>query len=707
MTRPTIALFLIIVIGLADCSYLPESSLTVVTPSPNPSPDNSHFTGRLVDMNGIPVSGASVETENTTTTSNQDGWFDLPSEGKDQWITVKSDGFISRTRAATPGVPVLFRLTPDDGKTIVIQFGGDTMFGRRFFDPNEDGDTGDGLLPLNPTIDDHMKLLAPVKPLLENADFTVVNLETTLSDQPYFSKREPRPAAFHSTSDYVYASHLNGVMALKRSGIDIVDLGNNHNYDLLEVGLSQSLSTLDHAGMLHFGAGKTEADAWKPAIISSKGQTVAFIGCTTVRIPSSSVTKDDIPYVASDVHQKGGAAYCSETPLRSAIIEAKQQADVVIVMIHGGKEYNRTPINKIARLTMAARDAGATLVINHHPHVVGGFLWNERSLIAWSMGNFIFDQTVWPTFESYMLTVYLREGKVIRAYVDPLMIEGYIPHGITGELADYVAREASSNAGPFVIEDGVMEIDVDKRAILDSYTRALDGGLGPGQIFTIPQSQWISEFTGTGNLLLGRDLLWVGGFEDNVVSDEASAAPLWDLTRDTTQVGPDYAYQSHSGIRLTRGASNIQDAVTSSLHRLLVNPNSKLSITGMVRTSPGAVVLMQMSWYSDTKGPSFLKTSEVIETNAIEQWQSFRFDVKVPPEAVALNVFLRLIPPSQGTVTADFDDIKVIEWAPSDTTYRPYYTHFLLVGPGELTLSQQVLPGAEQWITPSLSIQTK
>jgi hypothetical protein len=127
----------------------------------------------------------------------------------------------------------------------------------------------------------------------------------------------------------------------------------------------------------------------------------------------------------------------------------------------------------------------------------------------------------------------------------------------------------------------------------------------------------------------------------------------------------------------------------------------------MMRANPGAVVLMQMSWYSDLNGPSFLQTTEIIQAQAIDQWESFRIDTEVPLEAIALNVFLRLTPPFEGTVTSDFDNIRIIEWAPDDASYSPYYTDALLIGEGDLTLTQAVLPGAEQWITPPLANQNK
>jgi poly-gamma-glutamate synthesis protein (capsule biosynthesis protein) len=669
---------------------------------------NEEFVGRVIDMDGKPVPGATLNAEASTATSDQDGWFTLPSQGLPQWITVTHAEFISRTRAAIPGRPILFRLTPDDGKTTVLHFVGDTMFGRRFYDPNEDDFTTDGLLPEKPTVDDHLRLLAPVKPMLENADFTIVNLETTISDQIFFSQNMPRPSAFHPTAAHVYASHPNSVMALKESGIDIVDLGNNHAYDMLEPGLNNTVSSLDQAGVLHFGAGANEATAWAPVIVSGQGQTIAFVGCTTLRIPLNTPVRDDVPFVASDVLRKGGAAYCAETALRSAVAQAKQQADVVVVMIHGGREYDRTPTLKIDYLTEIAKRAGASLVINHQPHVVGGFSWEAQSLIAWTMGSFLSDQTVWSTLESYMLAVYIREGKVIRAYVEPLIIDGFVPHGVADELADFIARGAAGRVpGPFVVENGAMEVDLDGRVLQYAYTETMDGGSSPGTTISLPQAQWISDFKGPGRLRLGRDLLWVGGLENAEVDSASGAAPLWDLSLGNIQIGPDFAYEGNAGIRLTRGAKSTNDVVTTNIHRVWVEPYSQLSITGMARINQRGVGLLQLSWYSGTSGPSFTKMTQPIEVQTDGSWQPFRFDVQVPTGAKALGLYLRLTPPVNGTATADFDNIRIIEWAKPNTAYSPLYNYVLLRGSGDLTFTQQILPGAESWLNGPLANQIK
>jgi len=697
--RKIIALF---IISLSACT---PSLIANVTSVPTTSTASNQFVskdflGRVIDINGSPISEARVSTEAGSSLSDSQGWFHLASTNENpQWITVTKTGFITRTRAAEPDVPVLFRISPDDGKTIVLNFGGDTMFGRRFFDPNEDGDPSDGLLPLNPSVQDHLKLLAPIQPLLKSSDLTVVNLESALSNEPFFSPRDPRPATFHPYKEFVYASGPNSVIALKQAGINVVDTGNNHIYDMLDNGLTFTLSALDQANMAYFGSGSTEEAAWAPKIIHVKGQSIAFIGCTTIWTSIPPVTAHDISYVASDQQHKGGAARCTTGKLYTAVAGAKKTADVVVVMIHGGFEYASTPSENITNLSNIAKSAGASLVINGHPHVVSGFLWDQQSLIAQSMGNFIFDQTLWPTFESYMLTVYVREGKIIRAFVEPLIIKDYIAHGVTGEFADYVARGAAGReSGSFIVENGAMEVDINQAARTFTKTSSVDGG--NGAIIQIPQSQWISGFQGKGSLTLGRDLLWVGSFENHVVDNESGTLPLWEQTaKININVGGKYAYEGQVGISLSRGSGNQTDAVTTNLHRILVKPGDKITISGMVRESQGAITKLQVSWYPDTLGPSSNQMLKPLTVESAGIWQPFQFDVQVPNGIVALGLFLKLSPPHTGISNADFDNIRVIQWAPAKTPFNLLYNFAYLIGTGDLTYSQAVLPGGEDWIT--------
>lgn len=653
--------------------------------------------GRVVSLDGKPVSGASVTTPSGQAKTGKDGWFQVTAGQDSQWLTVKHSSFISRTRAAAPDTQVLVRLTSDDGKTIALHFTGDVMFGRRFYDPNEDGNTSDGLLQPNSGVDEHKALLRYVQPLLENADLTISNLESPLTAKLHIDPRLRRPKQFHPTKDYVFASAPVAASALQQVGIDVVDLANNHLYDVLEQGISDTLNALNQAGFQpgigYFGAGLSEQQAWTPAVATARGQSIAFLGCTT-----SSGLEHPLSYVASDAQHKGGAANCDEDRIHNSIRSARAKYSIVVFMIHGGTEYKRTPSENIRRLTAVARESGATLVINHHPHVVGGFDWNGSSLVSWTLGNFLFDQTVWSTFESYLLAIHLRDGKVVQAYTEPLIIDGYLPKGVTGDLADFVARGAAGrNRGPFLVEDGAMEIDVNNRIVHHDAKLSIKGGSGRGTIFRADKGWWLADFSGAGNIQLGRDLLWVGNFEDEIADNQHQGGALWGLTGIDKFKGANYAYEGKVGARLQRRAFNESDVVLSPLHRILVESGSELSLVGMVRSRADTQSSLQLSWYSHTKGESQAKQIKPLVVKKDNTWTPFRFDVTVPPNTVALGLFLRLQPPAQGRATADFDNIQIIKWEPKGVPFNPLYSYVQVTGTGELILRKDLLPGAEPW----------
>lgn len=699
MRRVSIQFYLIVILLLSACHELVSVTQPALA-TDVPAPMENEIIGRVVDVDGAPVANANIKVDTTIVLTDKDGWFRLPSDDGSQWVTVYKAGYISRTRAAKPGRPVLIRVSPDDGKTIVLKFTGDVMFGRRFFDANFDGDTSDGVLPLDPSIGDHTALLQPIAPLLGDADITTVNLETVLDTHPYLSPLEPRPATFNQVQELVFATHPNAVTALKKAGVDLVGRSNNHTYDMFDEGVANSITFLQQAGMPYFGAGMNEAQAWTPAIMEVKGQRIAFIGCTSLIDNYPDPATVGVNLVASDTLKKGGAAYCETAPLRAAVIAARKISDLVVVQIHGGEEYQRVlPPFPPTRLTEVARQAGAALVINHHPHVVSGFSWNGDSIVARSLGNFIFDQTVWPTYETYMFTVYIREGKVIRAFIDPLMVEENIARGVTSQLADYVARRAAgTETGPFIMESDTVEFDLFQRAEQKSKSFSLDGGTG--MIVRIPDGTWLSDFSGNGTLSLGRDLLWVGSFENDVVGNTPGYLPLW-TPPDTPnlEVGPEFAYEGQAGIRLIRYNTNKAIATTTNLNRILVNAGTSITICGMFRSSTDATSDLQVSWYPETHGPSSLRVVEPLTATKPATWQYFQFDMKVPEGVAALQVYFRLPPPAEGQATLELDNLRIIEWEPKDADTSPLYNFAYLTGSGELTFSQSVLPGGESWLT--------
>ena len=222
----------------------------------------------VLDEAGDP-GGTAVET-------GPDGIADVELD-RPRLVRVTGASYVPRVLAIAPGISLTVPLTPRTAATVSLRFGGDVMRGRRFYQDNADAPA---LLRAGSSVADHARLLSRIAPMLADADLTVVNLETPLVAHPFFTG--PRPKRFHPDKELVFASAPETAGALAASGVDVVDLANNHLYDALEPGVRSTISAVDRAGLAHFGAGPSLAAAWRPAYVDVRGQTVAFVGCTTV-----------------------------------------------------------------------------------------------------------------------------------------------------------------------------------------------------------------------------------------------------------------------------------------------------------------------------------------------------------------------------------------------------------------------------------------
>jgi poly-gamma-glutamate synthesis protein (capsule biosynthesis protein) len=451
-------------------------------------------------------------------------------------------------------------------------------------------------------------------------------------------------------------------VGLATVGVDAVGIGNNHLYDALATGVDQTLAALDTAGFAagsgRAGGGRTQAEAWAPAMMDAGGSKVALIACTT--IDGHLVT----PTYVAQGEAKGGAAACSDSGITTAVQAARRTADLVIVMIHGGYEYDRSPTPNIAHLSAVARDAGAALVVDHHPHVIGGFDRAVDSLTAWTFGNLLFDQLVWPTYESYLLTVHVRDGKIIRAIADPLMIDGFQPVGLVGDLAAHVARDAAGWApGPFVVEDGAVEVSDPERIARTRLAVDLVGA-DAGTIMRLPGSTTVDPGPSGGTIEAGRDLLWTGEFEKELAGHDGGGASLWDLPSQDSSRSSAAAHTGGGGIRIRRTGASNGDAVLQPVHRIPVTSGTKLTFLASIRADGGAESLIDLRWFNDLAGSSQSRTTLSLGAAGTDGWREVRIDMIVPPNAVAILPQVRLAAPAAGAVNVDIDDVRLIEWAP-------------------------------------------
>jgi Bacterial capsule synthesis protein PGA_cap len=687
--RRTIAV--IVVVAAVSAGLIALGRSVFIEPTPM-------ITGTVIGQDGAPIAGATVADGDDEATTAADGSFRLSAHDVNEWVTTTHPDFEARVRAAQRGRPPLVRLTPDPQHTVTMHFAGDVMFGGRFYDPNEDGDPSDGLLPANAGVAEHYELLKPIATMLGAADLSIVDLDTPLIDDPTYALDAPRPDRFHPTKDSVFASEPAAAAALHAAGVDIVDLGNSHIYDALDAGVVSTIDALDTEGVLHYGAGRNLDEAWTPAVATVGDTTIAFLGCTTITGAEQAISS-----VAGT--DKGGAAACDNTEIRARVADAAARYDTVVFSIHGGREYDRNPTSTVQAFTRVAREAGARVVVNHHPQVTGGFDWTDGTLTAWSMGDFVFDQTTWPTFGSYMLAVAVRDDQVVRAYVEPLMIERFTPRGTTGDRGIDMAREAAGRAsGPFLIENGAMEVDLAGTARSNDQTVSLVGPTAispsgpPNSIMRVDDGTWISAVApGAGSVRFGRDLLMFGTFENEAVDPDRANGSFWQLTGANRRTSTRGAYRGTSGAELASEARQTGDTTLSPLHRIPVTSASDLSITGMVSTVGAATVTLQLSWYQAMSGPSIVQTTEVIVDRPDSGWQSFRLDVTVPESVVAVGLYVRLDRPTTGVAREDLDDLAIIEWAPGSAAPSVLYDHVRVSGTVDVTLTHDWLAGGEAW----------
>ena len=213
------------------------------------------------------------------------------------------------------------------------------------------------------------------------ADITFANLETPV-DQTAAVAGYP---AFNARPELL--------SALKRAGVDIVSLANNHARDAGADGLLHTLQNIESAGLVFAGAGRTRAESLAPVYLNSQGVVTAFFAYTYGTNRGLSKKRKGAPAV--NILRTG-----SREDLDAVIVQVKQarsHADLIVVSVHWGDEYAKVPTPWQKQAASELVEAGADIILGHHPHVlqpVESYRAKDgrQAVIAYSMGNFISSQ---------------------------------------------------------------------------------------------------------------------------------------------------------------------------------------------------------------------------------------------------------------------------------------------------------------------------
>ena len=214
-----------------------------------------------------------------------------------------------------------------------------------------------------------------VKSILESPDVLTANQESMLGGVDIGVSSYPTFNSPHEVAD-----------ALVHSGVDIVSIANNHTLDKGERGILSATDYLNSIGLPHVGSFLNQEDRQKLRIINKNGIKLAFLSYTygTNGIPIPDGKDFLVNLINLDL-------------MSDEILRAKKEADVVIMSIHWGNEYQRIPTNEQKDLANFLANQGVDIIFGSHPHVLQPMEWintedGGKSFVIYSLGNFISGQ---------------------------------------------------------------------------------------------------------------------------------------------------------------------------------------------------------------------------------------------------------------------------------------------------------------------------
>jgi poly-gamma-glutamate capsule biosynthesis protein CapA/YwtB (metallophosphatase superfamily) len=280
---------------------------------------------------------------------------------------------------------------------------------------------------------DPLTLFGDVSPVLAGADVLIGNQEGVVSDRgtPLLGKKEVGSSCVRGASD--------SVRPLAKVGFHVISLANNHGMDFGAEALAHSIQLFRDAGIQTVGGGDDASAAHAPALLTRGGVRIAVLaytsvfppfgyaatatgpGLAVVRASTAYETPPNVPY------QPGTPASTLTIPdpddlaaVEDDIHRARLEADLVVALFHWGVVGMTRPPGYCRELGRSAIDAGADLVLGHHPHVLQGAEFYRDRLICYSLSHFAFEHAghsfplSWPyVHDTVIFSASITDGRIV------------------------------------------------------------------------------------------------------------------------------------------------------------------------------------------------------------------------------------------------------------------------------------------------------
>jgi len=276
--------------------------------------------------------------------------------------------------------------------------------------------------------------------LLKEKDFVLANLETPLADT------KARLVGMLK-SDPGYAQ------AMADAGISMVNLANNHIFDALDEGLSQTIYNLDNSNLSYTGFGKNRQAARRGKLVNIRGIDCTFLGYTqycnnrfaSIAADYPGILPLDPELVVEDIHS------------------AKKISEYVFLSLHWGVEDQPYAHKRSVELGHLFIDAGADAIIGHHPHVPHGIEIYKNKPILYSLGNFIFGycRKEWAKSQNFLAEIVFGAKSIQGIVIYPISggYDVFQPYLLENEQANTFLKDLQLKSAAFgtgiAIENGI------------------------------------------------------------------------------------------------------------------------------------------------------------------------------------------------------------------------------------------------------------
>ncbi|AFY58253.1 putative enzyme of poly-gamma-glutamate biosynthesis (capsule formation) [Rivularia sp. PCC 7116] len=265
-----------------------------------------------------------------------------------------------------------------------------------------------------------------IKPVLEDADISFVNLETPLSDTANKNGAFLAPTAFAT--------------GLKSAGIDVVSTANNHALDAGVAGLKDTLTSLSQVGLPAVGSGDNLASARLPYIFEKNGIRLGFLAYTM------SENSGDSSYAKPN---RAGVMPTDLSLIREDIQKLRSKVDYIILSFHWGLNDSEKPPFWVRNLARKSIDSGADIILGHHPHFPQGIEIYKNKPIIYCLGNFIFGHNHPYWTDNFLAKFILTPSQIKSIEILPIAGENqYLaqPFLLAGKTSQNLLKDVSNKS---------------------------------------------------------------------------------------------------------------------------------------------------------------------------------------------------------------------------------------------------------------------